>query len=620
MMRFAILFVLLFFAYNSSFAQHAKVKKYTAPLAGTVVLRDVPDKYNAQVYSLEMPDPDATADQKKLQKIKDQIRKKYQGTKKMDERTTTAIQPPILGINYVSDSFSGIPPDNYTAFSNNNTAVCVMNDRITVHNATSGAFLSRKTLESFSTAAGLNNVLHDYRYDPKVVYDPQADRFISIMLNSTNQYNYIVVGFSQTNDPTWAWKFYDFYGDYANDTTWFDYPAISITQNEFFFTGNKILFNDSWQAGFKESVIYQVRKEDGYNGDSLLTYQIWDSVQYNNNYLRCLYPLNPGDGLLGPSQYFLSNRDFDAINDTVFLIQVPDTIGSSDSILTVVPVISDISYGVPPDARQTDTGLTLATNDGRVLGGFIEGNQIQFVSTSVDTLNGSSAIYHGIISNFNTVPSLHGQLFSIDTLDFGYPNISYTGSEGGNNQSIISFDFSGPHMYPGYGAIFFDGTGYSSMLTIKSGDSTINMLTQKEQRWGDYSGSQPAWNSLGIVWVVGIYGRKDQTYGNYLAQLASPYFTGVPSVNVPAPVVSNLYPNPAWEFVSFDFNVTDEQVFSFYIYDAQGRVIDKLIDKLCQQGKNIIQFNVASLLPGTYFLKAAGSKGENIPAHTFVRR
>ncbi len=93
-----------------------------------------------------------------------------------------------------------------------------------------------------------------------------------------------------------------------------------------------------------------------------------------------------------------------------------------------------------------------------------------------------------------------------DTLDFGYPNISYASNPFGPNQSIISFDYSGAHTYPAYGAILFDGSNYSDMLTIMSGDSTINMLAQKEQRWGDYSGSQPDWNVPGAVWVEGIFG------------------------------------------------------------------------------------------------------------------
>lgn len=381
------------------------------------------------------------------------------------------------------------------------------------------------------------------------------------------------------------------------------------------------MYDSSWQAGFTRSLIYQVRKADGYNGDSL-NYQIWDSVQYNNKFLRCLYPLNPGYSQLGPSQYFLSNRNFDISNDSIFLVKVPDTIGSADTLLTVMPVVaSSGSYGVPPDGRQPDTTYPLATNDGRVLGGFIQDSEIQFVSTSLNPANGASAVYHGVISNFNTTPVLTGRLFSIDSLDFGYPNISFAGNTGGLNQSIISFDYTGPRTYPGFGAVLFDGSSYSDMVNIKSGIGNIDYhIGTNEQRWGDYSGSQPDWTTLGSVWVEGIFGWKSGFYGNYTAKLASPYRVAVPSVEPVPGTPSKLYPNPGFENVTFDFNVAKEQVFSFIIYDVQGKVVDKIMDHFCSEGKNVIRFNIASLTPGTYFLKAVGSKGENIAVHSFVRQ
>jgi len=546
-MRVVLPFIVFILAANTLYAQQARVHQYTTPLAGSAVLKDVDDKYNAQVYNLEMPDPDAAAEQKKLQEVKKQVGKQYPRKKQTAAaHKTTLVQQPIISVSFVSDSLPGVPPDNYMAINKQHQAVSVINSTIAIHNAQTGQMTFRKGLEQFSASIGLVSIVHgDYRYDPKVIYDPEADKFICIMLNSTLAENYIVVGFSKTNDPSGAWNFYKFYGDYKNDTTWFDYPQITVTQNEFFFTGNKVRFDSTWQAGFKESVIYQVRKQDGYNGDTTLTYQIWDSVQYNGNYIRNLYPVNPGSSLQDPAQYFLSDKDFYVQNDTTFLIKIPDTIGSNNNNLTVTALTASTSYGTPPDGLQPDTSVILATNDNRVLGGYVEGSEIQFVSTTVNPANGNSAIYHGKISNYNTTPSLQADIYSVDSLDFGYPNISFTGTQSGANQSIISFNYSGPHTYPGFGAIFYDGSQYSNITTIASGDSSIKLIAGAEQRWGDYSGSQPDWAAIGNVWVAGIYGRKDKDYGNYIAQLTSPYFTGVPTVNkATAPAI--LYPNPAW--------------------------------------------------------------------------
>jgi hypothetical protein len=618
----SLLVALLLLSFSTSFAQQARVQKFVAPLAGSAVLRDVDDKYSASVYSTA-PEVESEREMEELKEIKERSHEKYPYQPGPLQKKTSAVSQPVMSIGFIADSLTGIPPDNYSAVSKNNTAISVVNQTIAIHDGNTGAYLMRKSLYNFSLSVGLTNSLTvnvHYRFDPKVIYDPIADRFICVMLNSTNEYNWIVFGFSQTNDPTGLWKFYKVYGDYTGDTTWFDYPAITITDKDFFLTGNKIKYDSSWQAGFKQTLVYQVRKQDGYNGDTGLHYQIWDNINYGGKPLRCLHPLNPGDALNSPAQYFLSNRNFDITNDSVFIVKIADTFGATGNTLTVTPVVSSINYGVPPDARQPDTGLSLATNVGRILGGYMRGNEMQFVSTSLNTVNGASAIYHGVITNATTTPTLTGRLFSIDTLDFGYPNISFAGNYSGANESILSFNYSGPNKKPGYGAVYFDGTDFSDILQVRTGDSVIQMLGQKQQRWGDYSGSQPDWTAIGRVWVEGIYGRKDRRYGNFMARLNSPKFDGTGITRSPVKTASKMYPVPAWEFVHYEFNVKEEQSFSFYIYDIQGRLVDKILDNKCHEGKNVVQFNISPLAAGTYVLKAVGVKGEQIEVQRFVRR
>ncbi len=619
--------VVLFLLAGNVQAQNARVKRYTTPLAGSAVLRDADDKYNAHILNTEAPDPDKDEQTGELDSVKKLIEKAFpRKTSNVQSKSTGTAAPPIVAIGFIADSLGGVPSDNYMAINNNNQAISVINQNISVHNATTGQMQYRKSLYSFSFAVGLNTSItnqNNYRYDPKVIYDPEADRFICIMLNGVNQYNYIVVGFSRSSDPTGAWSFYKFYGDFANDTTAFDYPAIAITHNEFFFTGNQIIDGVGWQTGFKESVIYQLRKQDGYNGDSLLTYQIWDSVTSNGQYIRNLYPVKGGGSIKGPSQYLLGKKILEVQNDSFFLVKIPDTIGSANNNLVVTPMVSPLSYGVPPDGRQPDTSVTLMTNDDRILGAYAEGSEIQFVHACVNPNNGGSAVYHGIVSNYTTTPTVQGHLFTIDSLDFGYPNISFAGNKytsgTGSNPSIISFNFTGPRTFPGMGAIYFDGSNYSNMTVVKSGDNNIKVLAGKQQRWGDYSGSQPQWNALESVWVEGIFGHHDLNYGNYMARLLSPNYTNVSEArNAFQPAV--LYPNPSWQFVQLRFQIESAQKVNFVIYDISGRVVDKLLTHYCDEGTNVVQFNVAPLATGTYLLKAFGaSNNELISVQKFIK-
>lgn len=617
-----LLAVLTYFA--DVHGQQGRSRRFSAPLAGTAKLSEVDDKYSAIVVNLEAPDVTHNADKRRLAEVKQEVEAKYPRKKKVSksQQKLTAAPMPVMQIGFIADSLSGIPPDNHCAVSNGNKAVAVMNSYISVHDANDGAYLSRKSLYSFSLATGLTNSglsSNNYRFDPKVIYDAAADRFICVMLNGINQFNWIVLGFSQTNDPTGSWNFYKLYGDLDNDTTWFDYPAISITNDEFFLTGNKIRYNDSWQAGFRQTVIYQVKKSDGYSGAASLTHRIWDNVDYDGRPIRCLHPVistNPAGG--GPEQYFLSDRNFDVANDTIFLVKVPDVIGAADSTLTVSALTSDLLYGVPPNALQPDTGKTLATNDGRILGAFKNGDEIQFVSVCAHPISGNAAIYHGFIDGVGGTPAVHAEMISNDTLDYGYPNLSFTEAGSGNNRCIISYEFSGANMNPGYGAVYYDGSTHSDMLVIKSGLKSINMLSGKEQRWGDYSGSQQDWNEPGAVWVEGIFGRSDSRYGNYMAKLTTPSWVKTEQV-AESSSKGKVYPNPAWEVVSYEFSTVNAQSFSFAFYDMQGRLVDKVLDTYCKKGHNLVRLNVATLPKGTYILRATGSEGEVIDVHQVVR-
>lgn len=617
-MRRILLSGVFVLATGAVFAQQANVTKYTAPLAGKVVLSDVDDKYTAQVFNVEASEPDGEADKERLEEAKKKSAMMFPRKMRTAQKKTTAAPSPVVTIDFIADSMTGVPPDNYMAISKDDKAVSVVNSLITTIDGKTGKISKRTSLKAYSVSAGLNT-FNDRRFDPKIIFDPVADRYISVMLNSTNNLNYIVIGFSQSSDPEGGWNFYKFYGDYKSDTTWFDYPTIAFTKDEFFLSGNKIRFGASWELGFSESVIYQIDKKSGYDGDTALTYQIWDGINYGGKAIRNLFPVKASWDMTGPEQYFLSNRNFDVQNDTMFLIKLPDVISSGNKNLTIQVLQTPVKYGMPPNGRQPDTSAVLATNDARVLGAMLVDDEIQFVSTSVHPGNGSAAILHGIISDFKNNPSIsYADFITVDTLDFGYPNISFVGNGWGLNQALISFNYTGPNDYPGLGAVLFDGSQYSDLVRVKEGTGSIKVLSQKDQRWGDYTGSQVDWNAQGAVWIEGIYGRSDNLYGNWMARLSSPLLNvkeqSKPNNNI------KVYPNPASEFLDMNFTLQEEGVIKFAIIDVQGRVVDNILEQKCEKGKNILRFNIGTLPAGTYFLKAQDVDGGSVMTQRFVKQ
>ena len=367
---------------------------------------------------------------------------------------------------------------------------------------------------------GLGNTGHFY--DPKLIYDEHADRFILVFLRDNVPSNSaIIIAFSSTSDPLDPWHLYALPGNPLDNNRWTDFPSISITEDELFITGNLIIPDVSWQVGFDGSVIWQIDKQRGYDNDSLRT-RLYSQVKYKDGYTRNLHPVT-GTGSIVGEQYFLSNRNFDQQNDSIFVLKVTGNMDDPNTKLLVDVGKTTPPYGVPPNGRQADTDLNdptmgLQTNDARVLGAITNGEWIQFVSTSMNFETGYAAIYHGTITNpLTEFQEISGHIIDDDTLDFGYPNIAYTGNEDCDIEAIIGVDFTSPTDFPGVGAFYYSNDStYSDLVRIKNGENYVNRLPGSYERWGDYFGIQRKYNEPGKVWTAGYWGLQNNGNGTWL--------------------------------------------------------------------------------------------------------
>lgn len=521
------------------------------------------------------------------------------------EITDRSLQDPIINQSFIANAASGsVPMDNYVAVSDTGLITSVSNTIIQVYNE-DGILKKSRTLASFCSVLGLAGV-SNMKYDPKVIYDPDADRFIAVILNGINStYSKIIVAFSETNRPDSTWNFYALPGNPFGDTTWFDYPAISITDQEVFITGNQLKDGMSWLLGFKQSIIWQINKSDGYYGDTLDTY-LWSNINSGGRPIRNLHPVKGGQDIYGPKQYFLSNRNISTLNDTIFLLNINDTIDAPGAQLQVDILQSDIPYGFPPNGYQKLAGQYLATNDGRVLGGFYEDGRIYFASNSVDTANGRAAIYFAEIMGVdNQTYNITGNIISNDTLDFGYPNLSWCGFNGIASDLFLSFLHTGSNRYPGISTMFYSNDQFSNIKTVKEGLSTLNLLSDSIERWGDYFGSQPKYNNNGAVWICGTFGNTTNAYRAFIAELYSPLGVGIEENEnqINSSNQANIvYPNPTIDFTNLEIELSADLNAQMYLFDIQGRPIATLFNGNLYKGKNKIQFNIGHLSKGSYIL------------------
>ncbi|MFN5460842.1 MAG: T9SS type A sorting domain-containing protein [Bacteroidota bacterium] len=587
---FLLLFLIPLFNYGQAPSKKIKVSK-----KGELNFYNLKEDFFTDLQCIEKPLPGGIP-----KKTDDLSAKKSVIVPKINQ--SNILQDPYLGRNFFGNVFyNSTPNDNDLAVSDNCKIISVSNTLIYFYDCDKDSALGTQSLSAFSNALGLQ---HE-EFDPIVEYDPVNDRFILACLNGfTDSTSSIILGFSQSNDPKGSWNLYNIPGNPKNNGLWTDYPMMSVSPKELFLTVNLLYPDSSWQTGFVESLIWQIRKEDGYNGDTL-TMVMHDSIGWAGKPVRNLCPVRGGSFPYGPNQYFLSNRNFAVGCDTVFLVQISDTIGAVGQQLSVLQLNSNKQYSFPPDARQFGFHK-MATNDSRNLGAFYENNKIQYVHNTLDTVTGFCAVYHGVINSVGSNPIVNGYILNDTIRDFGYPNISYAGNGSSDNSAIINLNHTAPTVNAGYSVIKSDGNGqYSNVVTVKNGGSYVNVLNNALERWGDYSGSQRKYNEPDKIWTNGYYGylqSSSRRHGTWIGEISlSP--TGVGIIENNNEKNLSIFPNPVPNVVNIEFETEKSIYLNFVLYDLNGKQVKVLMRELVKQGKNRFSFSLDPLPDQVYIIR-----------------
>jgi hypothetical protein len=575
------------------------------PKAGTIDLTKNNDVRGASVHPMEMPSPDGEGEKAVLAQIKNQGALKY---------PRKSLVYPLLKSDSVAQiqSFTGFegnifqngaPNDNTLAISNSGILISAINSNYYIYNTHTNELLYNNYISTLlPPPIGFAN-----KYDPKLTYDPEMDRFIMVFLiGSTYQTSQIAVCFSSTNNPLDPWHVYKLSGNPLGSNHWTDYPAIAVGTNDLFLTGNLLTNNSSWQTGFQQSLIWQIDKMSGYNGDASLAMTLWSGINDGPVKIRNIHPAKGAMGLVGPNQYFLSNKNFSVESDTVYLLEITDSQLSGNAELTITRLSNPNHYFMSPNGRQS-ISKTLATNDSRVLGAIIDEDVIQYVHNSMDTATGNAAIYHGRIDNYHTTPIASGRILGHPVMDLGYPNIASTGIAPNDLSCVIGFNFTSPTDINGVAALFMDNDeNYSPYTKLKTGDTAISIVSGAVDRWGDYFGIQRNFVRSCEVWVAGMYGKVGAN-GTWISRVdvgepceVYPYLAHVDeSVDI---TEVNLFPNPVWDRAYLDFSIEKSEIIRIKLYDIQGKLIGEVFEDFIRKGTNRIAFGVGDLPNGMYVL------------------
>jgi len=541
----------------------------------------------------------------------EELRKAYlnrnRRSPKLDTLAATGDHLPFVEGGFSDSLFSsGVPNDNSIAVGKNGDIVSVLNSSIRVYKQDGTAtynvgltYFGR--FEKKNTWVGTKPVLTG-SYDPRVTYDPEADKFVAFWLDGrVSTDTRIMIAVSKTGSPEEGWTVYALTGNPLNDTSWTDYPIVGMSKDDIFITVNLLKDNEPWQTAFKQSIIWQIDKKALFT-DTFLNSTLWSGIKHKEKLIWSICPADQYYKSPRKEMYFLSVRPSDYTNDTVFIHKIDNTQASGEAQYSYKIAKGNRAYGLAGSAYQPAANFRLQTNDARVLTAIFHYDHIQYVQNCINPQNFAPSLMYGYIANADN-PSIQNTLIANDTLDMGYPSIVYMGNGTHDLTAMLSFSHSSSTVFPGVSLVKIDNEGkVSPIIRVKSGDAVINsFVPDSTERWGDYSGIQRKYNENGVFYLSNSFGGKSRpAAGTYIGRMR--YNKEAMQV-LQEPAI--VYPNPSSEGIyHFKMKVEMASDYRLECYDlGTGQKVFNYNVRIEDQGEVVVNQNLSFLSSGLYQLK-----------------
>jgi hypothetical protein len=379
----------------------------------------------------------------------------------------------FLGLD---DDDTSIPPDTNGAVGPNHLMV-VLNSQIRIQDR-AGNPLSTVSLRGFW--ASLNN---PKAFDPKVLYDPYSNRWMmSAAADAHLSTSALLVGVSQTGDPSGNWNLYRIAAD-ASGQTWADYPSIGFNKDWIIETVNHYSVSD---GSYKQSYAYVFSKSDLYSrGAGQYTLlktdaQTSPAIVYDNSlsgsYLLANYNSNAnGNGYLG-------------------LYSVNGPVGSETiSAVTLISTPSPwtLDQGSADFLPQLGSSNKIQTDDARMKNVVYRNGSLWAVQSIL--LPAGSSPTHTSVQWWQLSPA--GAVLQRGRIDDPNGAISYSCPSlavNASNDVLIGYSRFAANQFVSADYSFRAGSDPAGTLrgdmAFKNGEASyFKRFTGSQNRWGDYS-------------------------------------------------------------------------------------------------------------------------------------
>ena len=403
-------------------------------------------------------------------------------------RVGTQVEPlapsPVAAASFLGapDNLGSIPPDTHGAVGPSHIVVAVNNQvRILRRD---GSTISSVTLTNF-WRAGAGISVAGRAFDPRVLYDHSADRWIIVSVSDSRAAtSSVLVGVSLGGDPTGAWKLYQIDAD-TTDILWADYPSVGFDKDWIVVQANMFPVVDG--TGSFTSNVYVFGKANLYAAGAG-AFTAFKRADIGGTQTPAV---TFGDA---PAFYLVSNW-----NSTAGVLQIYTITGAigAESLTRVAQAVAPESWSSAPPAGseefapQLGASRRIATNDSRIHSVVYRNGSlwcVQTVTLATATPNARTAVQWWELAPGGAVRQ-RGRIDDSSAANFyAFPSIAVNK----NNDVLVGYTRFSASQYASAHYAFRAGTDPAGTLRddtqLKAGEGPYDKdFGAGRNRWGDYS-------------------------------------------------------------------------------------------------------------------------------------
>jgi hypothetical protein len=412
-----------------------------------------------------------------------------------------------------------VPPDSDGA-AGPSAFVELVNGAYRVYDKGTGSLLQQSSLDSFWISAGVRP--QSFAFDPRVAFDPAAQRWFAAATDNANQTNHVLVAVSNTPDPRQGWKGVSIAAD-STGQRWADFPQLGLNRDGVVVSTNLFGVNG---GGFSQTEVIAIPKADLLSATptamraTVFSGQATSSVPFTSQ--PALAPSSSGTLPL-LSAPFAGSAPFKVTSVDPPI--VAPTVNAADRFVSVPPL------GPPPPAAQRGSATRIDTLDSRLTSGVAwVGPDLWGVQSVND--NGHAALRWFDVADPLGSPSLkRSGLIALPGMD------AYEGSIAVNDRGeiVIGFSASGGESFIGAyaiaGMIIEDFVSFDDPVLLRPGVGPYDVVVEGRNRWGDYSTTSVDPSDPSSFWTIQEWASGPNQWSTDIARLT--FAESVPLVEPP---------------------------------------------------------------------------------------